>query len=89
METLKIVYSGRVQGVGFRIRTQRAAAALSVQGWVRNLEDGRVEVCAQADKSILDDFLQVQESDFQGYITDRVIEPVTTKTIFENFEIRY
>jgi acylphosphatase len=37
---------GRVQGVGFRYFAQRAAEALGLGGYVRNLDDGRVEVYA-------------------------------------------
>jgi acylphosphatase len=37
---------GRVHGVGFRDHTQRLAAALGLTGYVRNLDDGRVEVYA-------------------------------------------
>jgi acylphosphatase len=37
---------GRVQGVGFRYFAQRAAAQLGLAGYVRNLDDGRVEVYA-------------------------------------------
>lgn len=37
---------GRVQGVGFRYFAQRAAADLNLAGYVRNLDDGRVEVYA-------------------------------------------
>ena len=37
---------GRVQGVGFRFFAQRAAAGLSLCGYARNLDDGRVEVYA-------------------------------------------
>lgn len=35
--------SGKVQGVFFRGYTKKAADALGIKGWVRNLEDGRVE----------------------------------------------
>jgi len=37
---------GRVQGVGFRYFAQRAAAELGLTGYVRNLDDGRVEIYA-------------------------------------------
>jgi acylphosphatase len=37
---------GRVQGVGFRYFAQRAAVALGLAGYTRNLDDGRVEVYA-------------------------------------------
>jgi acylphosphatase len=37
---------GRVQGVGYRYFAQRAAESLSLSGYARNLDDGRVEVYA-------------------------------------------
>lgn len=37
---------GTVQGVGFRYFVQHKAGALGLAGWVRNLDDGRVEVYA-------------------------------------------
>jgi len=37
---------GRVQGVGYRYFAQRAASALGLTGFARNLDDGRVEVYA-------------------------------------------
>ncbi len=37
---------GRVQGVGFRHFVWRTAVELGIQGWVRNLSDGNVEVVA-------------------------------------------
>lgn len=40
---------GRVQGVGFRYATRRAAQTLGVSGWVRNDADGTVRVFAQGD----------------------------------------
>jgi acylphosphatase len=42
----RFLISGRVQGVGFRYFAERAAREVGVSGWVRNLDDGRVEVHA-------------------------------------------
>jgi acylphosphatase len=48
VETLakRFFVSGMVQGVGFRFFVERTAASLGVNGYVRNLFDGRVEVYA-------------------------------------------
>lgn len=39
----RVLVTGRVQGVFFRGATEEEALALGVDGWVRNLRDGRVE----------------------------------------------
>jgi acylphosphatase len=52
----KFIISGTVQGVGFRFFTQRAAARHQVLGYVRNLEDGRVEALAEGDAKSVEDF---------------------------------
>ena len=43
VKRLRVLVSGRVQGVGFRAFTRREARRLKLAGFVRNLEDGRVE----------------------------------------------
>ena len=45
--TKHYLISGRVQGVGFRMFVHRQATHLRLKGWVRNLNDGRVEAIAQ------------------------------------------
>lgn len=52
----KFIISGRVQGVGFRFFTQRAAARHQVRGYVRNLEDGRVEALAEGHEKVVEEF---------------------------------
>lgn len=47
--------AGEVQGVGFRFFVQHKATALGLAGWVRNLDDGRVEVYATGPASKLSD----------------------------------
>ena len=46
LEARRWYIRGRVQGVGYRYFAQRAAAALGLSGYARNLDDGRVEVYA-------------------------------------------
>ena len=45
---------GRVQGVGFRMFAQAVAAREGVHGWVRNVEDGRVEALIEGDQESVD-----------------------------------
>jgi acylphosphatase len=52
----KFVITGEVQGVGFRYFAQRAAARHQVNGYVKNLEDGRVEAFAQGTVQQVDEF---------------------------------
>ncbi len=55
---MRIIVTGRVQGVGFRAFTVSAAHALGLTGWVRNQPDGRsVEILAQGDSGSLTSFL--------------------------------
>lgn len=49
---------GRVQGVGYRYYAMRAADALGITGFVRNLVDGRVEVVGEGPEEVLAEFEQ-------------------------------
>ena len=49
--------TGHVQGVGFRATTHQAALRLALAGWVRNLQDGRVEVVAEGEQASLEAFV--------------------------------
>jgi len=50
---IQLLISGRVQGVFFRASSQRIVVQLGLNGFVRNLPDGRVEVVAEGDQQAL------------------------------------
>lgn len=69
MRSVKILVTGRVQGVYFRYFTQNKAKELGVLGSVRNLDDGRVEIIAEAEAAVLEKFIRWCH---KGPITARV-----------------
>jgi acylphosphatase len=50
----RFLIGGRVQGVGFRVFAEAAAAREGVHGFVRNLDDGRVEASVEGDQESVD-----------------------------------
>jgi acylphosphatase len=58
LRQLKVVFSGRVQGVGFRYTVRTLAAGFDATGIVRNLPDGRVEFIAEGEPTELEAFLE-------------------------------
>jgi acylphosphatase len=64
---------GRVQGVGFRWFVHREAAALGLKGWVRNTEDGHVEVVVTGDEAVLAELESALHKGSRGSRVDAVI----------------
>ncbi len=58
-----LIFTGRVQGVGFRYRASYAARALGVTGWVKNQTDGTVEMEAQGSEGQIQKLLKMLQSD--------------------------
>jgi acylphosphatase len=52
----QFIVNGRVQGVGFRFFALHAASHEGLHGWVRNLNDGRLEISAEGEAGSLDRF---------------------------------
>ena len=71
---LHFLIQGRVQGVGFRWFVQREAGELELRGWVRNTEDGDVEVVAAGESADLDELRLSLKQGPRGSRVDRVIE---------------
>ena len=57
MKRIHIYISGKVQGVFFRAETQRAAMGFQLTGWVRNMDDGRVEAILEGEDTDVDKML--------------------------------
>lgn len=53
-----MVVEGMVQGVGFRWFVARHAEALGLHGYVKNLFDGNVEIVAEGDRSLIEEFIK-------------------------------
>ena len=58
MHHLRIVVKGRVQGVYFRVYTQKMATKLAINGTVRNRTDGCVEIQAAGEAQNMQEFVQ-------------------------------
>ncbi|HPL96221.1 MAG TPA: acylphosphatase [Smithellaceae bacterium] len=58
MKRVHVYVSGRVQGVFFRAETQRTATGLKLNGWVRNMDDGRVEAVFEGGRQEIDKMLE-------------------------------
>jgi acylphosphatase len=72
VERLHAVVRGDVQGVGFRYFVQRKARQLELHGWVRNNDDGTVELVAEGDRSALEQLKQAVEDGPRAARVDRV-----------------
>ena len=66
--------TGRVQGVGFRWFVHREAAALGLHGWVRNTDDGHVEVVAAGQPEDLAELKQTLHRGSRGSRVDAVLQ---------------
>ncbi|MFN7088427.1 MAG: acylphosphatase [Candidatus Paceibacteria bacterium] len=57
MKAVKLKIYGRVQGVFFRHSARQVAKNLRISGWVRNADDGTVEILASGDEAELQEFI--------------------------------
>ena len=71
---LHFLIQGRVQGVGFRWFVHREASELDLRGWVRNTEDGDVEVVAAGSTEDLAELRKSLRQGPRGSRVDRLIE---------------
>jgi len=83
------LFSGNVQGVGFRYTTRSIAANYKVFGVVCNLSDGRVQLCVEGKTSELDHFIADLAERMASHIQDMTIDVRPGTGEFTCFEIGY
>jgi acylphosphatase len=87
---IHILVNGLVQGVYFRYNTMKIAGSLGLGGWVRNLDDGRVEVVAEGDESSLQRLIDWCRKGPPGAYVEAVEDRWEAYSgEFKTFDIRY
>jgi len=89
MKTIHLIVSGRVQGVYFRAFTKKQANKLNIMGFVRNKEDGDVEIIACADKINLEKFVTwCHKGPLMAKVKQVVVNEITSGEDFTQFDVR-
>ncbi len=85
----KVIFEGRVQGVGFRYTVKDLARGFDICGWVKNLEDGSVELQVMGEDGVVNEFLHeiVVESPVARHIRNHIVTPVALLENTRGFRI--
>ncbi len=87
-EELRALIRGSVQGVGFRATTYRYANRLGLVGTVRNLPDGRVEICVQGKRENLEKLMELlQREAFPEFIEEVEMDYHPIGSLYPDFRI--
>tara|TARA_Y100000385_G_scaffold200285_1_gene207367 strand:+ start:428 stop:703 length:276 start_codon:yes stop_codon:yes gene_type:complete len=75
MTSKRVIFHGRVQGVGFRYATKQLALGFDVVGTVKNLPDRTVQLEVMGDQEEVDEFITeiIEESDLAGFIKGHTV----------------
>jgi acylphosphatase len=85
----EVRYKGHVQGVGFRYTAVQIARRFDVTGYVKNLEDGRVELVAEGSVDQVDGFLAAVASALRGNIREAEQHTIAPTGEFCDFAVRH
>jgi acylphosphatase len=90
MKRMRVTFSGRVQGVGFRYTVCRIAKSFQVTGFVQNRADGDVELVAEGTEQELVDFLnRIRSCDLGSRVTQEKLHWDAASGAYEQFGISY
>ena len=89
MKTVKAIASGKVQGVGFRVHTQQKAQQFGIKGYVRNLNNGDVEIIATGEVAAVNELLKWAKSGSPSAVVNNLeVDAIKNTEEFAKFEIR-
>ena len=87
---IHIFVTGRVQGVFFRQSTKVMAIKNNVKGWVRNLDDGRVEIIGEGEIQDIENLIQwCKTGPANSRVDEFELSEENVTDEFENFQVRY
>lgn len=90
MKHAHVFLDGRVQGVGFRYFTRKNAQKLGVNGWVKNLNDGRVEAVFEGPANRVDKMLDaVKQGPPSSHVRDMDVDYKEEQKGYSGFNVRY
>lgn len=84
-----IIFTGRVQGVGFRFTAFNIAQRSKLTGFVRNLLDGTVEMVAQGHPDEIDNCVSDIEKSFEDYLRETKVEEIPPDPTYKEFKITF
>lgn len=88
--TKHIIITGRVQGVGFRNFTRNKARLYGLKGWVRNADEGTVEVLVSGSEESMNSFIDLlSEGPPAAYVKNIEQSEAPPMPGQENFSVRY
>jgi acylphosphatase len=88
MTATRVLYEGRVQGVGFRWTARNLAKEFDVTGTVKNLPDGRVELVAAGEPAEVSTFLDaMRDSSLAGHVSAERRDEFELQDALRGFQI--
>ena len=82
-------YSGSVQGIGFRFVSCDLARTMNITGWVKNLDDGRVEMVTEGEEKNLKVFLARIKENFSQNIQNSETQWLEATGEFPSFTVKF
>ena len=85
----RVIFEGRVQGVGFRYTVKDLARGFDICGWVKNLADGSVELQVMGEADEIADFIHeiIEESPLAAHIRNHRVETIPPLEGWTGFRI--